>query len=843
MLKKNLLIALFLIALAYAGSAQNQTLSIRTNINTAGKTIKQVIAEIEKDYQVDFSYSDNLLPKKRLNEIDNGESLGQFLDNLLTQHSIGFKLIDNQIVLFHSPQKAKQYYLTGYITDSKNSESIVNGAIYVADIGVGTISNNYGYFSILLTEGRHHLRTNSLGYLTADTVIDISRDTVCQIKLVPVSYQMNEIIVTDQNRDDFIASAMNSIAKIDIEKLKQMPNVLGEHDALRNLDMLSGMQMSEFSTSNICVRGGAGDQTLFLMDEANIYNASHFGGFASVFNPDVVKHINIHKNELPTSETGALSSIIDVRLRDGDMQQWHTKGSIGLLTARLLVEGPLKKDKSSLLVAVRRTFADQIAKPIMNAINFKLSFYYFDSNIKFNYKFNPRNRIYWSWYTGGDHLDHSMYLKRINHISTLRWNHIFGDNLFCNTSVIGSFNRTDLLNFHYNGAFSWRSICWDTKAKIDFTHHVNDIVNLKYGWQTTFYSLEPFDLTPDDENISFKDSRIHAQPIYNHGIYIDQTYNIGARLTMDAGFRMNSHSGPTDHTNAKDSTIFYPEWNLTACYRPSENMLIKLNSSLKYQTIHQMQISSYGITVNRWMPANSRFMPEQSLNMSVSANYKATDWMNVSANIYQRRLKNLIETLQEVRLLYEINPERFAHNSSVKVHGCELTASITTDKLMMTATYDYTNSRWLTNGLNNDESYPASFIRKHSVIISGTYHINNRMRVSTAWQIASGLPYTAAVGKYIIDGKTVMQFDNNKINTEHLPNYNRLDVSLDIDSKKNPSRKWNGYWNISVYNLYARKNPLGVSYFTTNNLGQVELNPGYYYFYQFVPSVSYRFEF
>ena len=513
MLKKNLLIALFLIALAYAGSAQNQTLSIRTNINTAGKTIKQVIAEIEKDYQVDFSYSDNLLPKKRLNEIDNGESLGQFLDNLLTQHSIGFKLIDNQIVLFHSPQKAKHYYLTGYITDIKNSESIVNGAIYVADIGVGTISNNYGYFSILLTEGRHHLRTNSLGYLTADTIIDISRDTVCQIKLVPVSYQMNEIIVTDQNRDDFIASAMNSIAKIDIEKLKQMPNVLGEHDALRNLDMLSGMQMSEFSTSNICVRGGAGDQTLFLMDEANIYNASHFGGFASVFNPDVVKHINIHKNELPTSETGALSSIIDVRLRDGDMQQWHTKGSIGLLTARLLVEGPLKKDKSSLLVAVRRTFADQIAKPIMNAINFKLSFYYFDSNIKFNYKFNPRNRIYWSWYTGGDHLDHSMYLKRINHISTLRWNHIFGDNLFCNTSVIGSFNRTDLLNFHYNGAFSWRSICWDTKAKIDFSHHVNDIVSLKYGWQTTFYSLEPFDLTPDDENISFKDSRIHAQPI------------------------------------------------------------------------------------------------------------------------------------------------------------------------------------------------------------------------------------------------------------------------------------------------------------------------------------------
>lgn len=829
--------------LALTGIAQNQTFSIRTNISTAGKTLKQVITEIESTYNVSFSYSDNLLPQKHLNGIDNGDNLGQFLVNLLHQHNIDYKMIDNQIVLFRSRTKARQFYLTGYITDSKNTEVIVNGAVYVTDLGIGTISNNYGYFSILLPEGSHRIRTNSLGYLTNDTVINLKKDTVCQIELSPVSYQMNEIIVTDKSRDDFMASAMSATAKIDIEKLKQMPNVLGEHDALRNLDMMSGMQMSEFSTSNICVRGGAGDQTLFLMDEANIYNASHFGGFASVFNPDVVKHINIHKNELPTSETGALSSVIDVHTRDGDMQKWHTKGSIGLLTARLLVEGPLKKDKSSFLIAVRRTFADQIAKPVMNAINFKLRFYYYDSNIKFNYKFNPRNRIYWSWYTGGDHLDHSMYLKRINHISTLRWNHIFGDHLFCNTSVIGSFNRTDLLNFHYNGAFKWRSICWDTKAKLDFTHHVNEIVNLKYGWQTTFYSLEPFDLTPDDENISFKDSRIHAQPIFNQGVYIDQNYSIGARLTMDAGFRLNSHTGPTDHTNSKDSTIIYPEWNITACYRASDNLLIKLNTSSKYQPIHQMQISSYGITVNRWMPANSRFLPEQSLNMSVSASYKVADWMDISANIYHRQLKNLIETLQEVRLLYEINPGRFARNSSVKINGCELTSSITTDKLMMTATYDYTDSRWLTNGLNNNKSYPASFIRKHSFIILGTYYINKRMRVSSAWQIASGLPYTAAVGKYVIDGKTVMQFDNNKINTERLPSYNRLDVSLDIDSRKNPTRKWNSYWNISVYNLYARKNPLGVSYFTTNNLGQVELNPGFYYFYQFVPSVSYRFEF
>ena len=837
-------IVVVLLLFASTGFSQNNILDTPTDINTSGKSLKQIITEIEAgNAAVRFSYADNLLPKKQFNAIDRRQTLGNLLDNILHSNGIGYKIVNGQIVLFELETDGNNCLISGFLVDKKSSESIINGSVYVADIGIGTTSNNYGFFTIELPEGRHHLKFNSLGYNSTDTIINISGSHNMIVRLEPVSYQMSEIVVRENGGNDFMESAMNTIAKLNIEQLKQMPNILGEHDALRNLDMLTGLQISEFSTSNISVRGGTGDQTMFLMDEANLHTASHLGGFSSVFNPDVVNHITIYKNELPVSESGGLSSVIDVRLRDGDMQQWHTSGSLGLLTVRATVEGPLKKDKSSVLLAVRRTYADKVLEQFMKNRNFALQFYYYDVNFKFNYKFNPHDRLYVSWYSGADKLDHSMYLKRKDHISTIRWNHIFGENLFFNLSAIGSYNSTRLLNFHNYGALNWQSICWNTKLKLDFSHYVSDMLSMKYGLMGSYYSLEPFDLSPDEEETTYKASRIHAQAIRNHGIYLDQAWTFGARLILDLGVRLNIHRGPTDYVNSGDSIIVYPEWNATLNYQASDKFMLKLNASSKSQPLHQMQVSSYGITINRWMPANARFLPEHSLNFSASANYEISDWLSTSASIYHRQLKNLIETMQEMRLVYEINPEKYAKHSSAKVNGCEVSANATFDNLKMSVSYDYTDSRWLTQGLNNDKSYPASFIRKHTLRVSGTYALNEQIRLSTSWQIASGIPYTAAVGKYVIDGKTTLQFDENQINTMRLPSYNRLDISMNIESRKNKIRRWKSYWDFAIYNLYARKNPLGVAYFTTDENGKYVLKPGYYYFYQFVPSVSYRFRF
>ena len=838
----NVLVALLLL-LAPSGFAQNGILDTPTDVNTSGKTLKQIITEIEKTSGVTFSYSDNLLPKKQFGPVDNKQTIGNLLANLLHGIDIDFKVVNGQIVLFKSDAKTDNHLLSGYMIDRRSSESIINGSVYVADAGVGTMSNSYGFFTVELTGGAHHIRFNCLGYRQLDTVIDVSVTNNVIIELEPVSYPMNEIVIKESGANDFLESAMSNVAKIDIEQLKRMPNVLGEHDALRNLDMLTGLQISEFSTSNISVRGGTGDQTVFLMDEANLYSASHLGGFSSVFNPDVVNHIKIYKNELPVSETGALSSVIDVRLRDGDMQQWHATGSLGLLTARATIEGPVKKDKSSVLLSVRRTYADKILNSFMKSRNFALQFYFYDINFKFNYRLNPRNRLFVSWYTGADKLDHSMYLKRDDHIASMRWNHIFGDNLFFNMSVIGSYSSTQLSNFYNYSSFRWQSVCWNTKFKLDFSHSISNRASMKYGLQASFSSLEPFDLMLENSESTTKRSRLYAQRVMNHGAYVDHTYKINTKMTVDLGARLNAHGGPSDYNNTSDSTIIYAEWNATLNCRPTENLLIKVNASSKRQPIHQLQVSSYGITLSRWMPANTRYMPERSANYSISANYKINDCYTLAGAVYHRNLKNLIETLQEIRLVYEINPEKYARHSSADINGCEFTMRADFDNLQLSVSYDYTNSRWLTQRLNNNQNYPASFIRKHVAQISGSYSISDNIRFSASWQIASGLPYTVAVGKYVVDGKIALQFDDNQINTKRLPNYNRLDVSVNIANRKNETRRWQSYWDIAVYNLYARKNPIGVAYFTTDDNRKTVLKPGYYYFYQFVPSVSYRFKF
>lgn len=837
-----LLTAVFML-MAGLGFAQSDILNIETDISTSGKTLKEIITEIERSSGVRFSYSDNLLPKKRFNAIDPKQTLGQLLDNLMHSNGIDYKVIDGQIVLFESDKKGNNCVLTGFIVDGKNSESIINGSVYAADIGIGTISNNYGFFTLELPEGLHHIKFNSLGYKQVDTIINISGTRTMVMRLTPISYQVSEVVIRESGSNDFMESAMSTIIKLNNKQLKEMPNVLGEHDALRNLDMLTGLQISEFSTSNISVRGGTGDQTSFLMDEANLHTASHLGGFSSVFNPDIVNHIRVYKNDLPVSETGTLSSVIDVRLRDGDMQQWHTSGSIGLLTARATIEGPLKKDKSSVLLAVRRTYADRIFNRFWKNHNFALDFYFYDINFKFNYKFNPRDRLYVSWYTGADMLDHSMYLKRNDHVANIRWNHIFGENLFFNLSTIGSFNNTRMSNFHNYGATKWQSVCWDAKVKLDFSHYVSDRISLKYGIQSSYYSIEPYDLSREEVETQYKSWRIHAQAVINHGIYAEQTWRLGARLSANLGARLNVNRGPTDYQNNADSIIFYPEWNATLNIKATDKLLLRLNGSSKTQPLHQMQVSSYGITISRWMPANARFLPERSLNFSVSADFELTDWLNASADIYHRQLNNLIETMQEMRLVYEINPEKYAKHSSAKVNGCEVSANATFDNLKMAVSYDYTDSRWLTQELNNDKSYPASFIRKHTVRITGTYALSEFVRLSASWQIASGIPYTAAVGKYVVDGKTTLQFDDNQINTMRLPSYNRLDISMNIENKKNKIRQWQSFWDFAIYNVYARKNPLGVAYFTTDENKNYVLRPGYYYFYQFVPSISYRFRF
>jgi outer membrane receptor protein involved in Fe transport len=291
-----------------------------------------------------------------------------------------------------------------------------------------------------------------------------------------------------------------------------------------------------------------------------------------------------------------------------------------------------------------------------------------------------------------------------------------------------------------------------------------------------------------------------------HSLYFNQDYTPFENLSVQIGARVTYYKGSTDYLNKGDSSMIYTEPNLSVNYKFSPKTLIKAVYSYHVQPIHQLQVSSYGIAVSRWMPSNKRYLPEESFNYSLGFFSKMTDHFDLSTEVYYRKLKNLIETMQEMRLIYETDPERFIYHSSATATGYELGTNVKFGHFKGFASYSYTNCRWKTMGINNDKWYPASFNREHSVNISGIYRFSKRITLSTSWQYASGMPYTAASRIYYIDGKKVLDFDKDKINTKKLPPYHRLDLSLEVANKKNDKRKWKSYWNYSIYNAYFRKN-------------------------------------
>lgn len=820
-------------------SGYSQSVQIETN----NKSLKQILAEVEQQSSVRFSYSDNVISK--INFVipgDHLQSVDQLKDRLRMAYRIGSQTIDGQIVLFKlSTNELKYYYVSGFVVDSTSSESIIGGAVHSSIAGIGTTTNVYGYFSLYLPQGRHQLRCQCLGYKPKTITIDVSHNQQIRIELEPVVYQMNEVTVRSDNKDDIVEATESGVLRMNVNTLRHMPNVMGEHDALRNLDLMPGIQMSELSSSAINVQGGSSDQTSFMMDGVENFMPSHLGGFASGYNPDIINHINIYKGDISVENDEALSGIIDVRLRNGDLYKWHASASMGVFTLRALAEGPIVKGKTSVLLAARRTYADLFLSPLLRAQNYDANFHFYDINAKVTTTLNPHNRIFFSYYMGADKFDVSSKLRQINRIALVRWNHFYNRNLLSNLSLSVMQYETNLNNFYTNQAYSWQNLNFEARAKLDFMHNVNKAVNLKYGVHFAMFRLEPFDLIPEKEESLIQRLHNKSQRMDIAKLYLVQNYQIGNNLAIDFGNNISVSKTPTNYQNVDDTVMYYYEGNITAKYRLVEGWLLKTGFSTRVQSLHKLQTSTYGVTINRLLPANSRFKPERSNNLSINLLSTAFRNLTIDVGAYYRRQYNVIESMQEIRLLYDPDPEKFIYHSSAEIYGVEMSANYTYENLQLKAAYNYTQSNWTTNGLNQNAPYQASYVRKHSIDLIAQYS-KNRLSASASWKLASGLPYTSAVGTYTMGGNPVIQFSD-KINTMQMPLYHRLDLSVELRGRKNDIKPYNTYWNFSVYNLYAHKNPLGISYYSSDDNDHVWLNPRFYYIYRFVPSLSYRIEF
>lgn len=825
--------------------AQPSQNDIIINISTGGKSYKEIIQQIEKEYSIVFSYSDDILPTHTLPYRSfKNIPLNDFLDLILKNYGIAYDSINGQIVLFNSPLKTSQKNLSGFIKEVGTQKDLIGATVSMFASTKGTITNGYGFYSLKLPAGLYTIQVRCLGYENLEQEIYLWEDTHLNFSLTPKSYSMTEVLVNYRDTNIFEESNLINLTKVDIGSIREFPGLFGENDALRNISLIPGIQSNEMSTGSIYVRGGNTEQTIYMMDEAIIYNPSHFGGFFSVFNPDVVNNVNIYKGDLPSSEGGALSSLIDVRLREGNFDHWKVNGGIGIISARMSVEGPLKKDTSSLLFALRRTYVDQILQYVSSNESWQdVRFNFFDSNLKINYKLNKHNRFYLSGYAGSDAFNQYSKVRRYNTMASLRWNHLFNTQIFSNTSIIFNSNRVKQIVYENKEEVNWQSDIYSLKLKSDITQLVTKNIKLNYGYAGVVYNIIPYSYESISESeVSEKEVASNDQMLVN-SLYLEGNTNLGALVSLKAGMRvsymLNSPFSRFDN-NYKD--LLY-EPNILFNFYLNQKMKLKASYNRREQPLHQLYLNMIGIAVNRWMSASDDFKPQKSNNYSVGFFRNESFNLDYSVEAYYRKMYNLIETLQEMRILYSSHPEQYLYPSSGTVHGVETSIGFGTSRYRGIISYDYAKVLWTTESLNNEEPYEASHAHKHNISISAVAKVNKRITASAVWKWASGTPFTAATGKYEVDGKVYLKYDIDQINTQRLPNYHRLDLSVDIEGKKNASRRWKSYWNFSVYNAYFHKNMLGVVYFSPDEDNKSVLNPQYFYLYQFVPSISYRFEF
>lgn len=836
----------FVLGFSTAVLAQPQQVNTIVSVSKGEFTAKQLTEIIQLNYDLNFSYSDNILEDKQI--IIPAEFQGklkEFFKEYYLPTGVDFKQIGSQIVLFEVDAIPKWHTLSGFVNDASNLETVIGAAVYVKGLGIGTITNPYGYFSLKLPAGKYSLLISSLGFNSKNIDIDLMVDARYEFSLQPKSYNVSEITVTDEQNSIFLESTLMNMVKVDIKSLQEIPGLLGENDALRNLSVLPGIQTNELSTSSINVRGGGTDQTMFLMDEATLYSASHFGGFFSVFNPDVVNNVHVYKSDIPVNDEGALSSLIDIHLREGNSKAWKVKGGIGLISARTTVEGPVKKDTSSVLFAFRRTYVDNLLRLVSYKNQFSdASFYFYDANFKFNYKLNKNNRIYLSGYAGSDVFSQYTRSSNSNYLGTLRWNHIFGAGFFANTTIALSQNiMTDGTQVDKDLIY-WQSEINDVKFKSDITYYQSKHFKLSVGYLGKIYNIYPYSLITKTEQTLLTRYQSSLDRMMLNSFYISEHWVYNKKIGIDFGLK-TTHllTYPfTDSLVGVSDIFIQPQVRLSYVF--NNNITLKFSYSRQVQPLHQLPLSMVGVSVNRWMSTSKSFAPQISSNYTIGYYNSKIIGVNLSAEMYYRKMDNLVETLQDTRILYTDNPESLLFSAEGKVTGVELLGSYKASNFKLMVSYDYCKSLYKTEELSSNY-YEPSHTRKHTFNFSSVYSFNKRISASLSWVLASGIPYTAAVGKYSIAGRPYLQFDVNKINTKKLPSYHRLDFSFDIASRKNDSRKWKGFWSFSVYNAYLRKNALGIAYFIPDEVDGIEiqkLNPGYFYLYQFVPSVSYRFE-
>lgn len=773
-------------------------------------------------------------------------------------------------------EQAKQKFtLSGIIKDSKSNETLIGVNVFIPELKAGTTTNEYGFYSITIPKGNYKVQISYLGYTSTELDVTLDRNIKNNFDLASEEEQLEEVVITDERKATNIRKAEMSVNKLSMATIKKMPVVLGETDVLKSILMLPGVTNAGEGASGFNVRGGAADQNLILLDEASIFNSSHVFGFFSVFNSDAIKDMKLYKGGIPARYGGRASSVLDIYQKDGNSKEFHANGGIGLISSRLLAEGPIVKDRGSFLFGGRASYAHLFLKLSDN----KNVAYFYDLNAKLNYKLSENNNLYLSGYFGRDVFSLADSFENIYGNSTLnlRWNHLFSPRLFSNLSLIYS-------DYYYGLDLDFIGFTWDSgiknyNIKYDFKYYVSDNFKLSYGANAMYYDFNPGKIKPTDENSGINPDQLEKKKALEPAAYIDIEHDLSKRISLSYGLRYSlfyrlGQSNVNTYANDQ-AVIFNPDLQIYEKAKPTgsvfydsgktiadfsnwepraavafqinENQSVKASYNRLVQYLQLISNTASPTPLDVWTPSDNFIKPQKMDQYALGyfRNFKDNEY-SLEAETFYKTVKNRLDYIDGADLIANDAIEQVILNGEMRAYGFELLLRKNEGRLNGWISYTLSKSEQRTpgrnaleTGINDGQWYSTGYDKTHNVAITGSYKYTDKWSFGANFAFQTGQPVTYPNGSYQYQGLTVTNYGLR--NEDRLPAYHHLDVSATYTPKPEKKKGWQGEWVFSIYNLYNRQNAASISFRQNENSGAneaVRLS-----IFGIVPGVSYNFKF
>lgn len=837
-------------------------------------SLEDVIQQLAQTENIRFSYSSKTIPvNKEITYSATNKPVLVILEEVFSLAGVKYESIGGYLVLGEAmeeesspePPKPKKYTVSGIITDEKTNEVLIGAAIYNKETGTGTLSNPYGFFSLSLPEGTYELETSYLGYSISSMTVELTKNIRWNISLSKVSSMLEEVVISSFDREEIIFTSLAAQNNVSAFEVEQKNAALGETDMLRSLGHLPGVSFQSEGSSYFNVRGGASDQNLILLDEATLYNPSHFLGLFTPIIPEAVKKTEVFKADFPIQYGGRLSSVIDVRTRDGNMKKFSGSGSVGLVSTRLSFEGPFKKNSSSYFISFRRSHLGMFIKAAQPDIE---EFFFRDFTGKCNIKLGDKDRLYLTLYSGKDKFINTAGtrtegLEWGNNSLTLRWNHIYGTRLFSNTTFYTSLYDYNL-HRDYEHNIKWNSHISSSNLKSEFNYYINPDNKFKFGVNLGAYFFNPGEYNDPNLGDEFQVSKVNSTELIfyagaehklnkwlnlNYGLRITNWTNIGEAFS----FVYDEYYNPIDYINYQKGEAYYNALNaeprISLSFKTGSYSSVKAsyNRTLQHINLINNNISPFN-SLEVWLPSGPNIKPQYAniYNLGYMLSFPKNN-IDVQADVYYKQLYNQVGYAYHAEMLLNPLIEGVIRQGKGVAYGFELFLKKKVGKLIGQIGYSYTRSKRKINGLNGNREFLAREDKPVDFSFMLEYKIKPRWAVNMNFFYGSGIRYTTPTSFYYYRGAQVPVYT--KQNNQRLPDYNRVDMGTNIRLNK-IEKKTEHYLSINIYNFLGAKNATLLNFTKTydengnpiipaDKYNYPDISSTYRYIYSVVPSITY----